>query len=135
MLRGVGGVSKPIGEESSSKPVQEGVESVNMHTGPVRVADSQGNIVHGVKPGVASSAKPVGEDAIISSEPRLGDPSVWWRGPGWKSSQALKPSRGPGLGEQEMSSGQACDALEDDASLCDNSKASLGGKECKSDRE
>ena len=27
--------------------------------------------------------------------PVLGDPPVWWRGPGWKSSQATKPSRGP----------------------------------------
>ena len=25
----------------------------------------------------------------------LGGTPVWWRGPGWKSSQASKPSRGP----------------------------------------
>ena len=32
----------------------------------------------------------------IEEGPVLGDPPVWWRGPGWKSSQATKPSRGPG---------------------------------------
>ena len=32
----------------------------------------------------------------IEEGPVLGDPPVWWRGPGWKSNQATKPSRGPG---------------------------------------
>ena len=38
-----------------------------------------------------------GGDVCRNTEkgPVLGDPPVWWRGPGWKSSQATKPSRGP----------------------------------------
>ena len=44
-----------------------------------------------------SKPKIKGGDAAQKQKPGLGYPPVWWRGPGWKSSQATKPSRGPDL--------------------------------------
>ena len=40
--------------------------------------------------GIEKSIDDYGEGPVLGGTP------VWWRGPGWKSSQDTKPSRGPG---------------------------------------
>ena len=154
------GASKPVREGSASpKPVMEGGGSVNTHTGSVSVAGSQSNIVKAGTDPVESQdslkikPKPRGESVQQDKNSGLGYPPAWWRGPGWKSSQASKPGRGPDL--DKSSSSMACGSPEDKTSLQatpdaglvaensltndvpgDNaslgviSKASLGGRGC-----
>ena len=88
--------ASPMRGESEYEVSEGGRGCVNMHRG------SKSNIIRAVPQPVqvhekvvqVSKPKIKGGDAAQKQKSGLGYPPVWWRGPGWKSTQATKPSRG-----------------------------------------